>query len=166
MRVVVVSDTHVPRFARGFAGLLARVRGEAPDAIVHCGDFTDLAVADALAEIAPFHGVAGNNDGPEIVRRFGRAHVVTFAGCRVGLVHGDGGARGSTRDRAEATFAAESVDAICFGHSHIPHRERRDDGVWILNPGSPLDRRREPRFSYAVLACDATGIDPHIVYFD
>lgn len=38
------------------------------------------------------------------------------------------------------------VHAIAFGHSHRPMVERRD-GIWLLNPGSPTDRRRQPTSS-------------------
>ena len=34
---------------------------------------------------------------------------------------------------------------MIFGHSHIPLHERAPDGFQIFNPGSPTDRRRQPR---------------------
>ena len=34
-----------------------------------------------------------------------------------------------------------------FGHSHIPLHERAGDGFQIFNPGSPTDRRSQPRFT-------------------
>jgi predicted phosphodiesterase len=37
------------------------------------------------------------------------------------------------------------ADAVVFGHSHMPLRERADDGFQIFNPGSPTERRRAPR---------------------
>jgi predicted phosphodiesterase len=37
------------------------------------------------------------------------------------------------------------ADAVIFGHSHIPLHERAPDGFQIFNPGSPTDRRRQPR---------------------
>ena len=80
------------------------------------------------------------------------------------MVHGDG-ARGTTLDRARAAFAGETVDVIAFGHSHIPYLARHD-GVWVVNPGSITDRRRQPHHSFAVLACDPdAGSPPHIVRF-
>ncbi|MCW2991353.1 MAG: metallophosphoesterase family protein, partial [Solirubrobacterales bacterium] len=35
--------------------------------------------------------------------------------------------------------------AVVFGHSHIPLHETAADGFAIFNPGSPTDRRRQPR---------------------
>jgi hypothetical protein len=34
---------------------------------------------------------------------------------------------------------------VIFGHSHIPLHETAPDGFQIFNPGSPTDRRRQPR---------------------
>jgi predicted phosphodiesterase len=40
-----------------------------------------------------------------------------------------------------------------FGHSHIPLDEATD-GIRIFNPGSPTDRRRQPRGTFGVLDVD------------
>jgi predicted phosphodiesterase len=37
------------------------------------------------------------------------------------------------------------ADAVVFGHSHIPLHEEDGEGFQIFNPGSPTDRRRQPR---------------------
>ena len=42
-----------------------------------------------------------------------------------------------------------------FGHSHIPLHERAPDGFQIFNPGSPTDRRRQPRHTMG--ACRVRG---------
>lgn len=165
-RVVVVSDTHVPRFARRFEKALALLRAEAPDFILHCGDFTEPEAIAPLEAIAPFDGVAGNNDGAELVHRFGLAKIREIASARLGLVHGHGGERGSTEQRARAAFAdRQPLAAILFGHSHVPLCERRD-GTWLINPGSPTDKRRQPRYSYAVIDVDAARFEPRLVFFD
>ncbi|GAC1305736.1 MAG: metallophosphoesterase family protein [Vulcanimicrobiaceae bacterium] len=161
--MAVVSDTHVPRFAARLDAALARVAAERPEIIIHCGDLTDLGVIAAFEAIAPVRAVAGNNDGPEVVARFGRRAIVRVAGVAIGAVHGDG-QRGTTLGRARAAFAREPVDAIVFGHSHIPYCERHD-GVWVVNPGSPTDKRRQPVFSFAMLEIAAGACTPRIVVF-
>jgi putative phosphoesterase len=164
MKVAVVSDTHVPRFSARLDDALRRVAAERPDLIVHCGDMTTLDVVDRFATIAPVEAVAGNNDGPEIERRFGRRKIVTVGDLRIGLIHGDG-VRGTTLARARAAFASESVDAIAFGHSHVPYLAFHD-GVWVVNPGSPTDKRRQPRYSFAIVERDESGIlRPRLSYF-
>jgi putative phosphoesterase len=164
VKVGVVSDTHMPRFGRR---LPAELRGgllqEGVALILHLGDFTSLEVATLFAEIAPFDAVAGNNDGDEIRRRFGRRKVLRVGGASLGLVHGDGSGR-TTRDRAVAAFSGDRVDAILFGHSHIPVSERLD-GVWLLNPGSPTDKRRNPSYSYAILEIDQGRVVPRLRHF-
>ena len=163
VRIAVVSDTHVPRFAFRLPEALRLVAAERPDAIVHCGDFTSLDVVAPFEGIAPFVAVAGNNDGSEIVARFGRRRIVEFGGARLGLVHGDGN-RGTTLGRARAAFASDSVDAILFGHSHVPYLQWHD-GTIVLNPGSATDKRRQPLFSFAMLEIDASGVKPRLVFF-
>lgn len=56
-----------------------------------------------------------------------------------------------------------SVDCIVFGHSHQPYCAHHD-GVLLLNPGSPTERRREPRASFAVIESDAEGLEVRFFY--
>jgi predicted phosphodiesterase len=39
-----------------------------------------------------------------------------------------------------------------FGHSHIPWDSVADNGMRLLNPGSPTDRRRQPTGTYLTAA--------------
>jgi putative phosphoesterase len=41
-------------------------------------------------------------------------------------------------------------DVVAYGHTHLPELAR-SDGVWILNPGSPTERRRAPTPTMIVL---------------
>lgn len=120
--------------------------------ILHAGDWVDEGVVDLFAEWAPVDGVAGNNDGLEIVRRFGRRKVLKLAGYRIGMIHGDGG-RSTPNTAFQAFCDADgkgTVDVILFGHSHIPYLERQG-GMLLFNPGSPTDKRRQPRYSFGIL---------------
>jgi hypothetical protein len=154
--VGVVSDTHLPRFGRVLPrALVAGLRDEHVDWILHCGDMTDLLAVELCAAIAPVEAVAGNNDGSDIRKRFGRKKIVTIEDVRIGLIHGDG-AHAAPRNAFDA-FAGESVDVICFGHSHRPLREQRGR-LLMLNPGSPTDKRMNPRYSYAIMRFDAGRI--------
>jgi predicted phosphodiesterase len=48
-------------------------------------------------------------------------------------------ARGQgARERLAGRFPA--CAAVVYGHTHVPQVERYGD-VWILNPGSPTERR-------------------------
>jgi putative phosphoesterase len=163
MVVGVVSDTHFPRFGEELPPALARgLRAAGVERILHCGDMTELLVIPLLEAIAPVEAVAGNNDGPEIRERYGRRRVVEIEGVRIGMVHGDG--RKRTPDEAFTAFAPGTVDAICFGHSHIPTKMMRE-GVLMVNPGSPSDKRMNPLYSYALLKIEDGTIAASLHYY-
>ena len=164
MKIGVVSDTHMPRFGRRLpAALRDGLTGASVELILHLGDLTSLEIVPLFEEIAPFDAVAGNNDGDEIRERYGRAKVLTVGGARIGMVHGDG-QRGTTLKRALATFEGERLEALLFGHSHIPYRERHGP-TWVVNPGSPTDKRRQPAFSYAILEIVGGRVDAALVFY-
>lgn len=164
LQIGVVSDTHM--FARGKAlprrlidGLLG------VDVILHAGDFTDPAVVKLLETIAPVEAVAGNNDPVEIVERFGYSKVLELGGLRIGLVHGHTGPGRSTEWKALHTFRQEAVDVVVFGHSHVPHYEMID-GVLLFNPGSPTDKRFQPRYSFGRMEIGERVEAVHVYYDD
>jgi putative phosphoesterase len=165
VKVIVLSDTHLPTRARALPKpLLADLEGA--DLVLHAGDLATVDVLNALRQIAPTHAVYGNVDEPELRRVLPRRTKVDVRGKTVGLVHGDSPSL-PTLQRAQAEFVDEAVDAIVFGHSHKPLL-RREDGVLLFNPGSPTDRRAQPRFSYGrmwvddddVLQAEHVWIDP------
>ncbi|MCZ8515913.1 metallophosphoesterase family protein [Paenibacillus filicis] len=160
MRIGVVSDTHM--YSRAKALPAALVRGlVGVDLILHAGDWVDEEVVDLFLAIAPVEAIAGNNDGPSLVRRFGRRKELTLGGKKIGMVHGDGGRQ--TAETAFHSFKAAPVDLIVFGHSHIPYLERRG-GVLLFNPGSPTDKRRQPKYSFGIVTLGETITAEHHYY--
>ena len=120
--VGVVSDTHLPRFGRQLPPrLVDGLRSAGVQRIFHCGDHTTTLAVELLREIAPTDAVLGNNDAPELVAEYDAKKIVVIAGAKVGLVHGDTGRGRTTPLRALSAFAEESVDVVCFGHSHQPY---------------------------------------------
>lgn len=161
----MVSDTHMPYRARDLPPRLVRELQNC-HGILHAGDWTDWSVYERFAAYAPTEGVAGNNDGGEIVRRLGLRKVLEAGGCRIGIVHGHGGlSRKDTEANALRAFRGEKLDAIIYGHTHIPVRKTLD-GVLVFNPGSPTDRRSSPKFSFGVLQIRNRKIElaEHIFY--
>jgi len=167
-RVGLVADTHLPRFGRRLPEpLVDGLRAAGVDLILHAGDHTAAFVAELFAEIAPGEAVAGNNDPPELVERFGRRRVIQIGGgVRIGLVHGDLGPGRTTPERAARTFVGDEVDVVVFGHSHVPLVERLADGRLLVNPGSPTDRRRQPRCSWALLDVGRSSVEAKLRFFD
>jgi uncharacterized protein len=164
MRIGIVSDTHM----NGHNAYLPQALREGlqgVELILHAGDWTSPVVAELLEEIAPIEGVAGNNDGPDIIERFGWQKLIRVEQIMIGIVHGDGYNK-TTEQRAYEAFAGETPDIILFGHSHVPYLEQRE-GVWMFNPGSPTDKRRQPRYSYGILEItDGNRIEAAIHYYD
>jgi uncharacterized protein len=161
--VILTGDTHLPRFGRALPAALIEGLREA-DLILHAGDLTEAIAIDLLSVFAPVEAVAGNNDTAELKAHLGERRIVTVGGVRIGLTHGHAGAGRRTLDRALSMFAGETLDVVAFGHSHIPLVERRG-GLWLLNPGSPTDRRRQPMCSYLRLEITDGHLEPHLVEF-
>lgn len=166
----MVSDTHLPRFGRRLPrALVDGIRAADVALILHAGDWTEPLAADLLAQLAAVDGVAGNNDGDEVRERFGSRRIVEVDGCRIGVTHGHLGLARTTRDRALEAFAGEPepLGAIVFGHSHQPLIDRLPDGRWLVNPGSPTDKRTQPRFTWVVLEVTAGVLaTPRLVAYD
>ena len=168
MRIGVVSDTHLPRFGRALPRALVRgLTQPRVDLIIHLGDFTGPDVPALFEALAPIDGVAGNNDGPELTERFGRRNILDLDGVRLGLVHGDLGAGATTPERAARAFSDhDAVDGVLFGHSHIPLLRRDPGGRWLINPGSPTDKRRQPRYSWALVELRDGELRAELQFFD
>lgn len=155
MRVVVLSDTHAPRFwKRCPPAVTAQLR--AAELILHAGDVCVPAVLDELAAFAPVRVVLGNNDGPDVAA-WGAPETVEFDidGLAVAMIH-DSGPRTGRLPRLRKRFPTAGL--VVFGHSHIPWDES-GGGLRILNPGSPTDKRRQPHGTLSVLDITAGHIE-------
>ncbi|MCQ6560096.1 metallophosphoesterase family protein [Paenibacillus mendelii] len=165
MKIIVVADTHMPRMAKKLPDRLLWELRDA-DTVIHAGDWTQLSIYEELAAHAPTVGVAGNNDGPGIIKLFGYRKQLEFEGHQIGIVHGHGtGKRINTEQRALDSFKGTSVDVILFGHSHIP-LQKRVGSVLLFNPGSPTDKRRQPRYSFGVLQLNPGAIKAEHIFYD
>jgi putative phosphoesterase len=107
----------------------------------------------------PVEAVFGNADEPALREVLPRERVVGVADARIGLVHVPGPAVGR-----EARLAARfpGCGAVVYGHTHVPQAERVG-GLWILNPGSPTERRRAPARSMLTLEVDGARLRPTLV---
>ena len=153
VRLLLLADTHLPKRAKA---LPQQVWEEvaAADVVVHAGDWVDRATFEELSERSRrLIGVWGNNDGPELRALMPEVARWELEGLRFAMTHETGAAAGREK-RMAAAFP--DTDVLVFGHSHIPWDTVAPSGLRLLNPGSPTDRRRQPRCSYMrVLADDA-----------
>ncbi|MGE5286142.1 MAG: metallophosphoesterase family protein [Micromonosporaceae bacterium] len=150
MRVVALADTHAPRRWKSCPPRAAEFLRDA-DLILHAGDVCTAQVLDELAGYAQVRVVRGNNDGPDVAAWGApEAAELDIEGLRVAMIHDSGPAAGRIA-RMRRRFP--DADLVVFGHSHIPldESEPAQDGFRIFNPGSPTDRRRQPRGTIGLL---------------
>jgi uncharacterized protein len=157
--IAALSDTHLPRGARRLPeACLEGLRGA--DLILHGGDFSAASVLEELRALGPpVLAVHGNADEPALRSLLPQELVVEAGQVRIGLVHVPGPAAGR-EERLVRRFPG--CDAVVFGHTHLPLVERHGE-VWLLNPGSPTERRRGPFHSFLLLHVSRRTIRPELV---
>jgi uncharacterized protein len=130
------------------------------DLVLHGGDFVSMQFLEELRAIGPpVEGVCGNMDEPALKEMLPRQRVLQVDDVRIGLVH-DAGPR--LRREARLAVRFEDCEAVVYGHTHVPHVERFQH-LWILNPGSPTERRSAPAHSMLVLRIRGRRITPELV---
>jgi len=85
--------------------------------------------------------------------------LVKAAGAQIVLTH-DGGPAAGRLERLRRRFT--DVDAVVFGHSHLPLHEHRD-GFHIFNPGSPTERRRAPTHTMGLATASGGRLEFELV---
>ena len=149
MKLLLMADTHVPTRARDLPAPLWDAV-DAADVVFHAGDWMDLALFERLeTRSARLVACWGNNDGEELRARMPERAEVELDGVRFAVVHETGASTGREKRMAAAY---PDTDVLVFGHSHIPWDTVADNGLRLLNPGSPTDRRRQPYCTYMTAA--------------
>jgi uncharacterized protein len=162
VRLAIISDTHLPRGDRALPAACIEQLSSA-DAILHAGDFIEASVLAELEAIGPpVHAVRGNVDAADLQARLPRTRIVEAAGARIAMVHDAGPAIGRLV-RMRRRFP--DVDALVFGHSHIPLHEEHE-GFAIFNPGSPTERRRSPNHTMGIAKVEHARITFELLTLD
>ncbi len=160
MRVLVISDTHIPtRLSALDERLVGRIKRA--DVVIHCGDFVNDDTYFYIESMAKeFFGVLGNMDHDTLsflpVKR-----VLEFENVKIGVIHGWGDPFTLPR-RVMAEFG-DDVDVVLFGHSHFPMCERRK-GIFLLNPGSVSGNIPPHRPSIGLLKITGRDVIGEIIY--
>ena len=147
MRAVVLADTHLRPGSRRRLPQRVLEELQRADVVLHAGDILTGDVLELLAGYAPVHAVLGNNDR-DLVGVLPERLELDLEGLAVGMVHDSGPRRGRER-RLRRAFP--QADLVVFGHSHIPWNAAGLDGQWLLNPGSPTDKRSQPHPTLATV---------------
>jgi uncharacterized protein len=158
VHVLVLADTHL---GSDLGKLPAEVWEQVDrcDVVLHAGDVVTQDVLDALAARAsgPVHAVLGNNDH-SLVRQLPDRLELDLDGVRVGMVH-DSGPRDGRERRMRRWFPRS--DLVVFGHSHEPVDVLGIDGQRLFNPGSAVQRRRQPQRTIGLLELTDGRIESH-----
>jgi len=151
-RVVVLSDTHLRSGGKRRLPDGAYRALDDAEVILHAGDIVTADLLHELSGFAPTHAVLGNNDLDPTLAHLPEARLEIIGGVRVAMVH-DSGPRSGREARMRRRFPEAHV--VVFGHSHIPWNQPGLDGQLLFNPGSPTERRAQPRHTLGVLDLDA-----------
>jgi putative phosphoesterase len=153
--VAVISDTHLPRGARRLPEACLRELRDA-DAILHAGDIASVGAYEALCALGPpVYAVVGNVDEPALGEVLPEERVVELGGVTFGMRH-------IAVSEESLLERFPGCAAVVFGHSHLPVVERRG-AVWLLNPGSPTERRRAPFHSMIVVRIGGGELFPELL---
>ena len=160
MRIVCISDTHVPSgMGKLPPALYEALKGA--DLIIHAGDLTSPDIIEELGAYAPVEAVVGNMDGADLAETLPDGKVINAGGLTIAIAHGSGPPEG-IEDRLLEKYRPGEIDILVYGHSHNPNIERRS-GVLLVNPGSPTDKRWAPYTSYAVINILDEGVGAEII---
>jgi uncharacterized protein len=163
MKIVVISDTHMPKKAKQLPERLLNDLEDC-DFIIHAGDWQTMELYNELKQYGPIIGVNGNVDGPELKSLLKTKEILRAGNFHIGIVHGHGTGK-TTEKRAIETFKDDEVNCIVYGHSHIPVL-KEINGIIVFNPGSPTDKRRQQEFSYGILTVGEEIRAEHIFFGD
>ena len=162
MRILVLSDTHIPVTAPNLPDIIEK-EAQASDYCLHCGDYIIYSVYKTLSQWTKIHGVFGNMDGEAIKTKLPEKQILKFGGITLALTHG-GGHPKKILEYVNKEFVCETknVDIFVFGHSHIPLNEEIGGKIYF-NPGSPTDTMFTPYRSYGILEINGKEIKRRIV---
>jgi len=139
LRILVLSDTHIPTRSQKLPSQLRQLLESGPDLIVHAGDLVSEDALQQLQQYCTVRAVAGNMDPSDLRWKLPAERTVTCDGYNIGVIHGDGLGPAGRRD-AEILRRFPEAEVVVTGHTHVS-RLVIQDGVYFLNPGSPTDPR-------------------------
>lgn len=158
MKIIVLSDTHIPRVAQDLPKLIYDEIRSA-DMVMHAGDFVDEELFEKLGKLKKLKAVCGNMDSAWLRRVLNTKEIITAEKVRIGLIHGYGAPR-ELVSTVRSEFQA--VDAIVFGHSHTALNTVKD-GILLFNPGSPTDNVFAKVNSFGILEIKDKDIQGRII---
>lgn len=132
MKILVLSDSH-----SALSFMRRCIESVQPDAIVHLGDYFDdgQAMAEEYPHI-PLYQVPGNCDRYRCPPWQEEILIGTVCGVQLYMTHGHRHQVKQYLHKLLLDARASRVDAVLYGHTHVPNCYQEADGLWVLNPGS------------------------------
>jgi len=162
MRILVISDTHIPAQAVSLPDII-KAEARKSDCCLHCGDFTSALIYKTLSSWIKTYAVCGNMDDAVLRRELPPKRILHFEGIGLGLVHG-GGHPDNLIPYVQKQFLKETedIDIFVFGHSHHALDEEREGKIYF-NPGSLTDTMFASVRSYGILTINQKKIERRII---
>lgn len=161
MRLIVISDTHIPERTKELPDKIAEEINQA-DAVIHAGDFTSYSFYEKLQAISKkLYAVKGNMDDRSISTHLTDKLLIEIEGKKIGIMHGYGSPYG-LEEILLKNFEKHNIDILVFGHTHKSIWTNKG-GIYILNPGTPTDYIFAKQQTYAVLSIENEFIDAEII---
>ena len=158
MRAIVLSDSHNNTAACERA--IASVGEKNIDMIIHLGDIArDTDYIEMMYYPIRVVSVLGNND---FLRQGDFERVIDFDGHKIFICHGHTLSVNYGLEKLEAVARQKGCEAALYGHTHLSKLEKKEDGFFILNPGS-VSRPRGCKPSFAILETENDKLSAVIV---
>ncbi len=161
--LAIISDTHMPSRGRTLPEVCVD-RLRAADLIIHAGDLIAPEVLEQLRGYGEVAAVHGNIDTAQTQSLLPARLELKIDQLPLGVVH-DGGPAAGRLERLQRRFP--EARAVVFGHSHVPLIERNaTTGFQIFNPGSPTDKRKQPKHTMGWAEVKGAEISFQLVELD
>ena len=134
MKILIVTDSH-----GNTNKIYDIISQESPNIIIWTGDHSwDGEECSFAFPDIKFYIVRGNCDIFD--RKFNDNEILDIDGIKIFITHGHLYNVKKEMYTLEAIAERYDVDAVCFGHTHIPHYEEKN-GIKYFNPGALKDNR-------------------------
>lgn len=158
MKIAVLADTHIPKRARKLPARALEILADA-DAIIHAGDVVSDEFLQSLLSMAPVYAVLGNND---LTLSLPETLEFELAQIKFAVIHDSGPSAGRAA-RMRKRFPDAQI--VVYGHSHVPVNFLENEQL-LFNPGSPTDRRQQPKHTMGLLRIENGMMKSEIIELD
>lgn len=151
--IIVVSDTH--RF-NGYLTDLEKAYPQA-DLYLHLGD-----LQDDPSRFPKWKFVRGNTDDFFPGQLMPSMRVVEKDGIRILMTHSHKFSQSSLKEELVRLARENNCSVVLYGHTHVP-AIKNEQGIWMINPGSPSIPRNQSQPSYARILIEDGEVKPELI---